>query len=405
MAVTGGLLVRATDEQHRVTTLELFFDVVFVFALTQVTAYLADNTTAVGALRAVVVLSLLWWCWSSFAWLGNQARADEGLVRLTVIVAMGAVFVLALAIPEVYADRPGGLPAPVVFVLAYAFIRTLHALVYFVAAGGDEGLRRTVLVTYSTTAVAVLVLLAGALVGPPSQTALWAAALVIDYVGVFIASRTNGWRLPAPQHFAERHGLVIIIALGESIVAIGVGAGDLPLSWPVVVGAVLGLGVATALWWLYFDVVALVAEEVLAGRQGDERSRLARDAYTYLHFPMITGIVFLALGLKKVLEYVADNEDHTLSDALSGVSAWALYAGPAVYLLAHIAFRLRNIGTLNVPRLCVAVLLVLLVPVAQVLPALAALGLLAALLGGLVAYEVVRYAATRDEIRHHEHGA
>ncbi len=404
MALTARLPIRPTDSTHRVTTLELFFDVVFVFALTQVTAYLADNTTALGALRSVVVLALLWWAWCSYAWLGNQARADEGLIRLAVIVAMGGVFVLALAIPEVYSDRSGGLPAAVVFVVAYAFLRTLHALVYVVAAGSDTELRRTVLLTYATTTIACLVLLAGALIGPPWQTLLWAAALVIDYVGVFVTSRTNGWRLPSPRHFAERHGLIVIIALGESIVAIGVGAGELPLSTAVLLAAVLGLAVATALWWMYFDVVALVAEEVLAERQGVERSRLARDSFTYLHFPMITGIVFLALGLKKVLEYVADTDAHELADPLTGLAALALFGGPALYLLAHIAFRLRNLGSINVPRLVVALVLLALVPLVQPVPALMSLALLAVLLGGLVGYEVVRYHEAREAIRHREHG-
>lgn len=210
---------------------------------------------------------------------------------------MGGVFVVALAIPESFADRPGGLSAPVVFAVSYALVRLVHLAVYFVAAGNDGALRRTLLLTAAPVSVAAAVLVVGAVLGPPYQLPLWGLALLIDYVGVYLA-RSDGWRLASAAHFAERHGLIVIVALGESIVAIGVGMADSPLSWPVVVAAALGLALTVCrLWWLYFDVVAIVAERVLAGKQGADRVRLGRDSYTYLHFPMVAGVVFLAVGV------------------------------------------------------------------------------------------------------------
>ena len=194
-----------------------------------------------------------------------------------------------------------------------------------------------------------------------------------------------------PGHFAERHGLIVIIALGESIVAIGVGA-DAGVDAGVAAAAVLGIAVAAALWWLYFDVVALVAERHLARTaQGRERNELARDSYSYLHFPMVAGIVLLALALKKTLADVGG--------ALDAVTATALLGGTAIYLLAHVAFRLRNVRTLNKQRLVCAALLVALVPAAVELPSLAALAVLAAVLTALIAYETVRFAEARDRIR------
>jgi low temperature requirement protein LtrA len=178
-----------------------------------------------------------------------------------------------------------------------------------------------------------------------------------------------------------------------------VGVADLPVTVPIIGAALLGLAVSVALWWLYFDVVAPVAERVLSSREGSERVRLARDSYTYLHFPMIAGIIYLALGLKKVAEYVADTEHHALTDPLKGIGLWALYGGVAVYLLAHLAFRLRNVGSINRPRALVAVLLLLAPLGVQFLPAMAALGVLALILGALIAYEVVRYADARAAIR------
>jgi low temperature requirement protein LtrA len=393
------LVVRPTDDSHRVTTLELFFDLVFVFALTQVTALMADDPTVRGLGRGLVLLALLWFGWSSYAWLGNQARADEGLLRVAMLAAMGAMFVVALAIPESYEDKPGGLFAPFVLAACYATVRIAHLVVYLVAAGDDRPLRRQLLIQAVPTTVALLLLVAGGAAGPPWQSALWVLALVVDYVGVF-AGGTQGWRVYSAPHFAERHGLIIIVALGESVVAVGAAIAAEPVTAAVVFAALLGLGVSVALWWVYFDVVALVAERVLARLEGEPRSRLARDSFTYLHFPMLAGIVYLALGMKKVLTYVADPEHHDLGDALPWVPLVALFGGAVLYLVALSALRRRNIGGWNVQRLVAAAVLLLLLPVGAQLPAVAALAVLFVVLAVLIGYEAVVLATERDRVRH-----
>jgi low temperature requirement protein LtrA len=385
------------DAGHGVTTLELFFDLVFVFAITQVTAFMADDLGWRGALRGLVLLLILWWAWCSYAWLGNQAHADEGVLRAALVVAMAALFLIALAVPEAWGDEGGGVSAPVLLAVAFAVVRAVHLGVYAVAAAGDAGLLRQLLRTAVPVGAAAVLLVVGALLGGVAQTALWALALVVDYTGIYLAG--TDWRLPSPRHFAERHGLIVIIALGESIIAVGVGAAEFPVTVPIIAAALLGLAVSVALWWLYFDVVAPVAERVLSGREGVERVRLARDSYTYLHFPMIAGIIYLALGLKKVAEYVADTDHHALTDPLKGTGLWALFGGVAVYLLAHLAFRKRNVGTINRPRAVVAVVLLLAPFGARFLPALASLALLVAVLGALIAFEVVRYAEARAAVR------
>ncbi len=390
--------VLAAGPDHRVTTLELFFDLVFVFAFTQVTQLMADHPTPVGVLRGLALLALLWWAWCSYAWLGNQVHADEGLARLTIIIAMAAMFVLALTIPEAFEDMPGGLFAPFVFAACYAVVRLAHLGCYLIAAREDAGLRRQLLLTAIPVTAAAGLLVVGAALGPPVQTVLWALALLVDYAGVWLAG-SSGWRLPSPGHFAERFGLIVIVALGESLVAIGVGVADEPVSYAVIAASVLGMVVAVSLWWLYFDVVARVAERVLESRQGEERSRLARDSYTYLHFPIVSSIIFVALGLKKVMEYVSDEEHHDLSDPLVGVPMVALFAGVAVYLLGHVAFRRRNVGSWNPHRTLTAALLLVLIPVAMRIPALAALALLAAALAALVTYEVLRFRQPRAQVR------
>jgi low temperature requirement protein LtrA len=221
---------------------------------------------------------------------------------------------------------------------------------------------------------------------------------VVDYAGIYFSG--NEWRLPAPVHFAERHGLILLVALGESIVALGAGVSGVHLTLPVLTAALLALVVSVALWWSYFDVVAPVAERVLLQAEGVARVRLARDSYTYLHFPMVVGIIYTALGLKKVGEYVADTAHHTLADPLSPTAGWALHGGVALYLLAHQAFRLRNVGTVNQPRAVTVAAVLLLALAGGVLPALVALGALAGVLVALIVFEVVWYADARAGVRH-----
>jgi low temperature requirement protein LtrA len=392
-----------TDEGHGVTTLELFFDLVFVFAITQITAFMAQDLGWRGILRGLVLLSLLWFAWCSYSWLGNQAHADEGIVRAAVIVAMAAMFVVALAIPEAWSDESGGVSAPVLLAAALAVVRLTHLAVYVVAAAGDAGLRRQVARAAAPVGISAALLLIGAVLGGPAQTALWALALVVDYAGIYAAGAD--WRLPAPGHFAERYGLIVLIALGESLIAVGAGVGHLPVTVPIVVAALLGMTISVALWWSYFDVVAPVAERVLRKRQGIDRVRLARDSYTYLHFPMVAGVIYLALGLKKVAQFVGDPTHHGLTEPLPTTALWALYGGVAAYLIGHLAFRMRNLGSINRPRAVVAVVLLAAPLFAGRLPALAALGVLTGVLVALIVFEVVRYGearlAVRAEAAHH----
>ena len=255
----------------------------------------------------------------------------------------------------------------------------------------DAALRRSVVTgLLGSTTLGVGLLLGAAFVDGPLQGALWAAALVLDMAGPLLFG-SERWKLE-PSHFAERHGLIVIIALGESIVAIGAGA-ELGVTAGVVAAAVLGIAIAAAQWWLYFDVVARVAERRLTrARTGRDQNEMARDSYSFLHLPMVAGIVLVALGLKKTLGAV--------DEPLKLVPAVALLGGTAVYLLAHVAFRWRNVHTLSRQRLVCAVVLLLLIPAALESPALATAAILAVVLVGLVAYEALRFADARDRIRH-----
>ncbi len=397
------LRVEATDQEASVTPLELFFDLVFVLGLTQVTAYLADHLTPQGVVRGLLLVALLWWSWTGYAWLGNVVRADEGVVREVMLAAMATMFIFALAIPEAFDDLPGGLYGPVVVPICYLVFRLLHLTMLWIVSRNDPGLRRQVVRFAPSVLLATLILLVAAGTTGPTQTVLWAVALAADYVGTWLGG-ASGWRLPSARHFAERHGLIVIVALGESIVAIGVGIAELPISWPIIGGALLGLGVAAGLWWVYFDVTAAMAERALTAEPEADRPRLARDAYSYLHLPLITGIVLLALGMKKVLEYVGDSQHHDLSDPLTGVSLFALVGGVAIYLVGHVAFKWRTQHVFYWPRLVAAAVLVALSPLLGQVPALVALAVVAFVTLALVVFETIHHAELREQIRHEQHG-
>jgi low temperature requirement protein LtrA len=391
--------VERVREASSATTLELFFDLVFVFALTQITALMAHDVSARGLLQGVLLIAVVWWCWVGYSWLSNVVKADEGWARVTMLIAMASMFLLALAIPESFVDLPGGLSGPTVFALGYLVLRLAHLVLFWIISGDDAGLHRQVARFAPTMAGGTVFLLLAANTAGDAQLLLWGAAVVADYGGTLVIG-ARGWRLNSAGHFAERHGLIILIALGESIVAIGVGVTALPISWPIIVAATLGLSVSASLWWVYFDTSALLGEHALAKARGEHRVSMARTAFTYLHLPMLGGVVLLALGLKKVLEYVGDTEHHTLSDPLKGVPLWALYGGVAIYLLAHVAFSYRCYRNVKIFRLVAAGVLVAVVPLVAKLPALASLGILAAVLVALNIAEMLRFAEDRKELRH-----
>ena len=377
-------LTATPRQEERVTPLELFFDLVFVLALTQCTALMAADPTWEGLAKGILVLGVLWWAWVGYAWLTSVVNPEEGAVRLVIFAAMAAFLVVSLSVPEAFDDLA------LTFAIAYGFVRAAHIALFWLASRDDPALRSSVAGLAVSTAIGVGLLVAASFLDGLAQGALWALALVLDAGGPYLFG-SEGWKL-VPGHFAERHGLIVIIALGESIVAIGLGA-EAGLDAGVIAAAVLGIALAAAQWWAYFDVVALLASRRLeATPEGRERNENARDLYSYLHFPMVAGIVLAALGIKKTLAHV--------DEPLALVPAFALLGGLALYLLAHVAFRLRNIHTLNPRRLALALAYLALLPLAVELPALATLAIAAALFCALIAYEAIRFAEARDRVRH-----
>jgi low temperature requirement protein LtrA len=376
----------AEPQEQRVTPLELFLDLVFVLAITQVTGYVAHDPTWTRLFEGLAILAVAWWVWSAYAWLGNTAGSDEGIARVVLLAAAAGMLIASLAVPHAFGSD--GL----IFGIAILCVRTIHLVAYTLIARsrGDTDLGHVVAVlAQSVLPASILLVIAGTQDGA-TQAVLWIAALTVDYGGLAVRG-VSGWRVQA-GHFAERHGLIIIIALGESVVSLGVASTAIELTAGVVTAALLGIAVVGAMWWAYFDVVALVAERRLRAAEPHDRVLMARDSYTYLHLPMVAGIVVFAVGVKVTL---ADP-----SADLDSVPAVALCGGPALYLLALSTFKRRNIGSFNYPRLVATAVLIGLAPLATVLPALLSLALVTTVMIGLIGYEVARYAAARDRIRH-----
>jgi len=355
---------------------------VFVFAITQVTALIAADPTWEGLVRGLLVLAVVWWAWAAYAWLTNTLDMDEGRTRVVVFGSMAAMFVVALAIPHAFNDHA------LTFAIAYFVVRAAHILLYGYGAN-DVGVKEAVKRLAPPSFVGCCLLVAASALDGVAQGALWALAIAIDYVGPVLAGM-EGWTL-RPSHFVERHGLIIIIAFGESIVATGIGAETAGLGAGVVLAAVLMIVIVAALWWAYFDVVTLVAERRLHEETGLERVRMARDSYSYIHLIMITGIVLGAVGAKKTLGAV----DEPLAD----VPALGLCGGVAIYLLGHIAFRLREVHSVNWQRLVTAAACLALIPLATRVDALVTLAIIAGLCTALIVYEVVRLREARARVR------
>lgn len=375
-----------SEEGDRVTTLELFFDLAFVFAFTQLSRLMAQQHDALGVLQAMVILALLWWTWTAYGWLANRAHADQGIVRVAIVIGMTAVFVCGLVVPEAYDDLPGGLFAPAVLVAAYLVARITHAVVFVMLS--EPHLRRPTLATMALTVVPSTTLLAtGVALGSPWQVWCALAAVAVEPIVSYRTSIGVEWPLNSAVHFTERHGLIVILALGESILAVGVGVSAVPISLPMLIGVVLAMAITVAMWSAYFTRLARAAEHALSAQHQGPKAHAATDGYSYLHLPIVAGIVLAALGLEVAMAHI---EDH---DAFGGFGAAALAGGIGCYLAGTALFARRVIGSWPTPRLAAAAAFVAGVPLVAAIPPMAALALVCV---GLCALELIESPARRS---------
>ena len=340
----GALRRRGNGEGQRATTLELFYDLVFVFAITQVSHLLLEHLTWTGVGQSLLVLLVVWWSWNYTTWVTNELDTDSVPVRLLLISLMLLSLLMAVAIPDAFGERA------LLFAGSYVAIQVgRHVFLTFVASGpGTVERERSgrVLVWF---VVAGVLWIAGALVDGPARVALWILALGMDYLAPLVVYWVPGLRRIAgaawtvgTEHFAERFQLFIIIALGETIVITGATTSDRDLLGAATLVAFgLAFLATAAMWWLYFDYVARIAQRRL--ELAPNRTELARDGYTYLHAMMAAGIIVSAVGDELVIAHP--------TEVLPAPEIAVVVAGPGLYLLAHALFRRRMTGAWGRKRL------------------------------------------------------
>jgi len=386
----------ATDSTHRVTAFEIFFDLVWVFALIRIDSFMAQPPTLTLLVRGLVLLLLLWFAYQAYSWLGNEARVDVGLVRAGMFVAMAAIFVAALAIPDAWQRADQTVDTALTLAVAYIVVRGGNLVLLYYVSAGDQHLRRWLRLLAIPAALSWIPLIIGAMLGGTAQTLLWASTLlIVDGVSSRITASFGGRLVRSPSHFAERFGLVLIIALGESLISVGAGVGTNVAHWPVLIAALLSLIATGCLWWLYFENAAAPAGRALAKGSNAERSQMADGGYVLGHALLIAGIVYLALGLNRVLTHVAGNEPGTSAGLpLHWPSIIALYGGVVLYLAGRIVFLRLTVKQVRPAQVVANVIALALLPAAPYLPALGALALLTAVLVGLVGYERLTWDPT-----------
>jgi low temperature requirement protein LtrA len=378
-------LVRETtaeEEERKTSYLELCFDLVFVFAFTQVTALITEDPSVQGFARSALVLAMVWWAWSAYAWMTNAIDVDNTVTRLIIFAAMAAGFFMALAVPDAFQDEAAW------FAVAYFVVRVLNSTLFAWGVRDDPGNLRATFRLAPWFLVAALVALVGGFVDPDYRAWVWLASLVIDIVGTLTVARLE-WRV-SPSHFAERFALIVIIALGESIVAIGVGTAHLERDATYALSVLVAFAGVAALWWAYFDFTALAAERTLRRASAEIRGPLARDVFTYFHYPVVLGIILYAVAAKKTLE-------HPL-DPLSDAGSWALGLGIAFFLCAFALMRFRVVRRVAWERL-VAAGAALGVAVLLGTDAVVTLAVIIGILVASIGIEAMRLRELRAELR------
>jgi low temperature requirement protein LtrA len=375
--------------ERRTSPVELLWDLVFVFAITQVTTLLWRELTWRGFGRAMLVLALVWWAWSAFVWAANAQAADSATLRACLLISAISIFVTGLSIPHAFGSEA------TLFAVTYAIVRFLHLALYADASRKGNAEWSAITGFALTVTIGMALLIAGSFASGTARTALWVLAAAIDYAGPawLTRERLRGLQRVAVSHFAERYSLFVIICLGESIVAIGVGAlgpnADRPLDLELVVAVALGLLITVAMWWTYFEGFAETAAERL--RDHDDPVLAAADGYSYLHLVIVAGIITFAVGVKVLTR-------DSVSAPLPDPARLALCGGVALYLLGNAAFALRMAGRLDYEKLAVAVALLALYAIAGAIAAWVVAAAVAALLGAMCAAEseTVRRVTSRE---------
>ncbi len=392
----------------RVDRFEVFFDLVFVFSFFIITRATALQVNGGALLHALLVLAVLWWSWVVHSVVATRIRLGEGFVPVLMTIGMAALFTFALSLPSAFRDTRGNDAGPLVAAISYTVLRLMHLLLYWHAVR-DSPQERRQLSRFAPEVVGSTVLLLAAALLPSKidglgssaviRDGLWVAVVLLQY-GTGLLAGSWGWVVTSAEHWTERYDLILIIALGESVISVGVGSNLLgqPPTWPAVAAAVLGIFFTAALWWAHYDMVGPAARIALHAAKDGPRVALARDAYAYLFLPMIAGIIVFALGAEMIVHDIADPAVPPHERAY-GSDVPLLFGGVICYLCGNMLFQWRALRTVSWTRVGTVALLGAAIPLAQRMPGLAALALLTVITVGMVAAEVVVFDEGRRALR------
>jgi low temperature requirement protein LtrA len=367
-AVRGG-------EGRNASTLELFFDLVYVFAITQVVTFIHADPTVIGFAKGAFLLALLWWTWSIYTWTTNWTGTDGPAIRLFLLTAMGATLLMALEVPNAFGDGSRW------FGITYFVVRMLAAGFYWVASKPYATQRAAFATFFPLSFLAALFVLIGSFLATPWLGFFWVAGASLDVFSAINAGKGT-WAIDA-KHFAERMGLFIIIALGESIVGIGLAASHVPRDATHLTAVGLMFAVAAALWWSYFDRAAPFVETLFTATRGLDRGHFARTVYSILHYPIVVGIVFFAVAAEDVVAH----PDETMATPIRV----AMALGVALVLLSIVAAVLRSIPRIFMLRGATAAVLVVVMILATGINGIAA---------GAIVFGVIIAELTWEHLHH-----
>ncbi|MGB2570978.1 low temperature requirement protein A [Micromonospora citrea] len=391
----------------RVERFEIYFDLVYVFSFFIIARATAADLSGRGLLHAVLLLAVLWWCWVIHSLVANRIRLGEGFVPVVMVLAIVALYAFALASPQAFREPVEGISGPFLIAWSYLVIRLVHLGVYWYSIRHDRREVGQIRLYFFELTGSVALLFAAALVPPllddPHdgallRVALWIALVIGQYV-VPLLTGTRGWVVVSAEHWSERYDLILMIALGESLISIGVGSDVVggPITWPMLMAATMGIIGVSCLWWAHFDLVAPAARLALHGTHGEARTRMVRDAYHDLYLILLVGIVLFALGGEELLHQLSG--DIGLGEPLRGPGMALLCGGVACYLLGSLLFQLRTLRTVSWTRVGVVVVLAAFTPLAVHLPVLVALAVITAAQVAMVAAEAFLFAGSRHALR------
>lgn len=363
--------------ERRTTPVELLWDLAFVFAITQVSEFIVHHLDWTGFYHGMVLLALIWWAWSAFVWAANAQEEDSVSMQLALISALLLIFIVGLSVPGAFADEA------TLFAATYAGVRLIHLGLYVDASRRGNASWEAIAGFALTVVIGMTLLVLGSFLDGAARAVLWTAAVAIDYAGPawLTRERLRGLQRVAVAHFAERYGLFVIICLGESIVAIGLAAQGKEVVAALIAAVGFGLLATVGLWRTYFGDAAVDAEASLRREEGDA-VLAAADGYSYLHLPLVAGIVVFAVGVRIAVE--------AQTEPLAEAARLALCGGLALYLVAHAAFRLRMVRQLKASELATAAALLALFAVGGEVAAWLLVAIAAALVLGLCVVEALQ---------------